>query len=177
MGNVRAIVLYYSISGGLDLKCNLLAILGLIFSLAIHGNAWAHGIGMQITQKGKSLIVEGYYDDNSPTSKAKVQLASKEGVEISSQAMNEKGIAKIEISGVGEFRITLDTGDGHLFRKVIRIAEAEISGEAILGGGPTRSQYTGKKTGLRVAIGLSLIGVLAVAIKVFWKPVSPQGSK
>lgn len=159
------------------MKCNLLALLGLIFSLAIHGNAWAHGVGMQITQKGKSLIVEGYYDDNSPTSKAKVQLASKEGVEILSQAMNEKGIAEIEIPGVGEFRITLDTGDGHLFRKVIRIAEAEISGEAILGGGPTRSQYTSKKTGLRIAIGLGLIGVVAVAFMVFWKPVSPQGSK
>jgi len=159
------------------LKCNLLALLGLIFSLAIHGNAWGHGVGMQITQKGKSLIVEGYYDDNSPTSKAKVQLASKEGVEILSQAMNEKGIAEIEIPGVGEFRITLDTGDGHLFRKVIRIAEAEISGEAILGGGPTRSQYTSKKTGLRIAIGLGLIGVVAVAFMVFWKPVSPQGSK
>jgi hypothetical protein len=161
----------------LELKCNFLALLGLVFSLVLHANVFAHGVGMQITQKGKSLIVEGYYEDNSPTSKAKVQLASKEGVEITTQAMNEKGMAEIQIPGVGEFRITLDTGDGHLFRKVIRISQTEISGESILGSGPNRKQYTGKNTGVRVAIGLGLIGILAIAIKIFWKPVSPQGSK
>lgn len=159
------------------MKCNLFAMLGLVISLAMHGTAWAHGVGVQITQKGKTLIVEGYYEDNLPTSRGKVQLASKEGLEITTRAMNENGVAEFAVPGVGEFRVTLDTGDGHLFRKVIRITEAEISGEAILSTGPTRKQYTENNTGVRVVIGLGLIAILAIAIKVFWKPVSIQGGK
>lgn len=155
-------------------KCAFVWLAGLMVCLLWQAEVLAHGAGLQITQQGKTLSIEGYYEDNSPTLNAKVTLASADGVVLATYPMDHQGLVKIPVPGLGKFQILLDTGDGHLMRKSILITEVETTQGKLLGDGPTRKEFTEKNLWLRALIGLALVAASALAVKWFWKPLQPS---
>ncbi len=139
--------------------------LSLLLSTIATNVATAHALGVQAKLKDGKILVEAYYDDDSPAIKTKIQIM-KGKEEIASRVTDEKGLCTFDAPAPGKYEIHADAGAGHRASTTITIPGAtpttEQKKETPISSGATREEFTGTPW-LKIGIGISAIGVLCVA--------------
>lgn len=129
--------------------------------LLLPGPLFAHGLGVQARTAAGAMIVEGYFDDDTPAAGAKLTIANARGEEVLAGVLDAAGSWRAALPAAGQYRITIDAGDGHLAHTTIRIEDRT---SATVSAGPSREEFT-RVPWLRIALGLALIAALFAAIR------------
>lgn len=134
--------------------------------------ARAHGVGVQCKLEGDKLIVEAYFDDNTPASDAKVSILNRSEETVGEGRTDVDGRWICATPGPGVYQVIVDAGGGHL-RKI----KVNIDGGVVTGDGPTREEFT-RVPWLKVILGVGVLGVISF---VFWlnrkRPASHSASE
>lgn len=134
--------------------------LTLLMTLLFAGPASAHGVFMDPRVQAGRVVVEAYFDDDTPTQDAKVTAVDQSGAVVAEGRTDDKGVWSFPAPPPGQYKLTLDDGTGH---RCTRTLTVEGSGESAADG-PPRSAVTGPGKWLAAAGGLLLIaGLTAVA--------------
>lgn len=138
----------------------------------------AHGIGAEAKLKGERVHVEGFFDDDTPASDAKVTVTGEDGKVVAEGKTDAKGQWSFPVPAAGKYRVAVDAGGGHLAKTTITIpARPAVTGthtsgtspssvpanqsepETVVSDGPTRAEVTGGRW-LKAGVGLAIIGLL-----------------
>ncbi|ADL12317.1 hypothetical protein [Acetohalobium arabaticum] len=87
--------------------------IALVIALILTLPAYAHRVISYSYVEGDSVVVEGAFDDGSPTKKAKVKVYNSSGKVINKGKTNAQGIYKFEVSKKDDLKIVLEAGMGH----------------------------------------------------------------
>jgi len=71
--------------------------------------AFGHGLNVEARHRGGKLVVIVQFDDGTPVKDGIVKLPVDQRVQT-----DDKGIATLEIPGVGKHVLSVDAGDGHV---------------------------------------------------------------
>jgi nickel transport protein len=116
--------------------------LGLV--LAVPAACLAHALGVQCKPEGDRILVEAYYDDNTPARRARVKVEDERGQTVLEGLTDEEGRFRFPRPAAGEYVVIVDDGAGH---------RAKVS---LNGRGPTREEFT-ETPWLKAVIGLLAI--------------------
>ena len=97
--------------------------LGLALCCVLHrpDTADAHAIGVQATLRGEAVLVEAYFDDDTPVRGARVTVAGPDDARVAEGRTDDSGTWSFAVPPPGEYRVTVDARDGHLKRTRITI--------------------------------------------------------
>jgi hypothetical protein len=137
-----------------------LAIILLFFAAA--SAAEAHGLYARAELRDHQLMIEAWFDDDTPAEKAKVKIISS-GTIFREGFTNEKGIWLIEPLPAGTYQIQVDAGAGH--RREIEFVMPD--GDTKISSGPTKNEvWWREKAG--ILIGFLILTLLVIAGKRFF---------
>lgn len=137
-------------------------------------SASAHGIGVEARLKGDRVLIEAFFDDDTPAADAKVAVTDDSGRQLTDGRTDLKGTWSFAAPPAGKYRVTVDAGAGHLAKTTFTIppkagipaASADSpEPEVIVSDGPTRATFTGPLKWVLAAIGLGLIAALAFVVR------------
>lgn len=132
--------------------------------------ASAHGIGIEARLKGGRVMIEAYFDDDSPAADAKVIVTDESGKTVVEGKSDNKGAWSFDAPLAGKYRASVDAGGGHLARttftippKVVSIPESTNTPpkEIVVSDGPTRASFTGPMKWVMAVVGLGILAMLA----------------
>jgi Carboxypeptidase regulatory-like domain len=139
--------------------------------LLVAAGAEAHALGIEVKRKVEKLIVEVYYDDDSPATDAKVVLTDESDRMIVEGRTDANGFWTVPTLPPGRYRIVADAGDGHLAKKRFDVsadattpAIAPTEG-AVVSDGPTRAETTGIRRWVLTGLGLATIALGTAALR------------
>src|SRR5437868_981986 len=93
-------------------RCLTLAILAVFFGGAqVHAHAL--GAGLRIDREKGRVHVEAFYDDDTPAANALVTVFDGNKETIAKGKTDAKGTWSFPCPPRGEYRVTVDAGDGH----------------------------------------------------------------
>ncbi len=123
--------------------------------LAAPSLACAHGVFHQVTQK-EAVLVSAEYDDGEPMSYAEVKITSPSGGKIAHQTgrTDRNGCFAFVPDCVGEWKVTIDGGMGHMVEAAVTVSEALLV-QKEEGAGRIFSKWQGTAVGLGVIFGLA----------------------
>lgn len=132
-------------------------------------NVYAHAVGIEAKQKGTQVVVEGYFDDNSPADDAKVTVEDETGTVIDQGKTDANGKWSFATPNPGKYKVKLDAGAGHRATTTLTITDPATkptveANEQTVSEGPTRGEFT-RTPWVKMAIGLALLGSIAM---LFW---------
>lgn len=146
---------------------------GLLTLLLLTGTADAHSVGGEARLRDGKVQVEGYFEDDTAATGAKVHVEDAAGKPVAEGRLDDKGRWSFPAPAPGRYRVIIDAGGGHRTRLSVRIPASasppapsrEAPGEEapVVSEGATREEHTHVPWG-RLGIGLALIAVLAVAV-------------
>jgi hypothetical protein len=90
----------------------LLVLVGLTF-LTAPPSAFAHKVDVSCELIKDKLVVEGFYDDDTPAIKAKVEILDAQEKLVANGMTDEKGRWSCPRPAAGKYEIRLDAGAGH----------------------------------------------------------------
>jgi hypothetical protein len=125
--------------------------------------ARAHAVGMACRVEGTRIVVEAFYDDDSPAVRAKVRVLDG-SQEVGTGLTDEKGVWSFARPAPGHYSVQLDAGAGHRATQTIEVppsAESPATPLAI-GAGASRQEFT-RFPWDRLLLGLLAIFALAGA--------------
>jgi hypothetical protein len=125
--------------------------------------ARAHAVGMACRIEGPHIVVEAFYDDDSPAVRAKVRVLDG-SQEVGNGLTDEKGVWSFARPAPGHYSVQLDAGAGHRATQTIKVppvAESPATPHA-LGNGASRQEFT-RFPWDRLLLGLLAIFALAGA--------------
>jgi hypothetical protein len=128
-----------------------------LFALAIlTPSACAHALGMECRIQGARVVVNAFYDDDSPAVRARVHVLDGDK-EIGNGSTDEQGSWSFARPAPGQYTVEVDAGAGHRKNESITVpaAVAPANVQAI-GNGPTRQEFT------RFPWDRLLLGLLAI---------------
>lgn len=118
--------------------------------------AHAHALGAEAELRDNQVVLEAYYDDDTPAVGATVQAFDSAQTLVAEGTTNERGVWSMPAPGAGRYTLIVDSGDGHRTRVRLTIPEATGSSPAI-SDGPSREEFT-RFPWLNVGVGFALIG-------------------
>ncbi len=130
---------------------------------------YAHAVGLQAKLKGETVVVEGYFDDDTPADDAKVTVEDETGKVVLEGKTDDKGVWSFPTPKPGKYKVKLDAGAGHRATTTFTIvdpAQATATDEQTVSEGPSRSEFT-QTPWAKIALGLGLIG--AVVLLWWWR--------
>ncbi len=153
--------------------------------LAAPGWAQAHAVGVEAKLQGHRVIVETFYDDDTPAVAAKVRVIGEDGAAVAEGKTDDKGRWSFPTPLPGKYQIAIDAGAGHRAKTTLTIPVREalppttsadrevIAGPhptsepgAVVSDGPTRDEMTGPQRWLMAGVGLVLIAALTALARV-----------
>lgn len=100
-------------------------------------NLFAHKILADCKLVGQDLIIQTYYEDDSPADYAKIQILHGSQILSEFQA-NSEGIGEVRLELQGEYRIRIEHY-GHLLIKSV-IVDADLGAKSLLDGEKTEKK-------------------------------------
>jgi len=149
-------------------------LLKFLFAIAVLAlvprSALAHGVGLNCKLHGDRVIVEAFYDDDSPAVRAQVRVLAAD-MEVANGLTDDKGIWSFARPSPGKYTIKLDAGAGHRAKDTITVpsdGESPTTAPQVIGDAPRRDEFTrfpvlGLLYGLLIIAGLAALFVLAAA--------------
>lgn len=132
-----------------------------------------HAVDVQCKVQGEHLVIEAYYDDDTPAQEAKVEVVDAAGTVVASGRTDDKGVLRLARPGHGTYTVRVDAGAGHRVKKSMTIGAAGVAPtptatsptppSVIVSEGPSREEAT-QFPWLRVGLGLGLIGVVCAVL-------------
>jgi hypothetical protein len=119
------------------------------------GFAFAHNIDFTWKSVGEQLLIEAFFDDDTPALAARVQILDEEGRIMASAVTDGQGKCTLPAPNPGKYHLVVDAGAGHRKERPIVIGDSSS-------GGVKRSDFT-RFPWVRIAIGLGVIGAVAGA--------------
>jgi hypothetical protein len=135
-------------------------------------SAIAHNVGLSCKLHGDRMIVEAFYDDDSPAVRAKVRVLAAD-VEVAGGLTDDKGAWSCARPAPGKYRIELDAGAGHHAKDAITVpsdGNAPTAAPQVIGDAPRREEFTrfpvlGLLYGLLIIAALAAVLLLAAAFR------------
>jgi hypothetical protein len=103
--------------------------------------AHAHAVGMECRITGANVVVEAFYDDDSPAVRARVRVLAGDK-EIATGLTDEKGIWSFACPPPGQYTVELDAGAGHRATESITVPPTVATPSVAIGNGSTRQEFT-----------------------------------
>jgi hypothetical protein len=132
-------------------------------------SAFAHALGVDCVLRNGKVVVEAFYDDDSPAQKSKVQVVNAKDEEIANGVTDEKGTWSFAAPPPGAYEVRVDAGAGHRAKKAINVPAPEPSDEpppaVTISTGPSRAEFT-RFPWLKVLIGVVVLGGVGAAFAV-----------
>lgn len=125
--------------------------------------ASAHALGAECKIRGERVEVEAYYDDNTPASKAKVQVLDSRKNRIADGRMDQHGKWSFPLPEPGRYQVVIDAGAGHKTKLDLTIPSAGAEEGATISEGPSRREFT-RFPLMKVGLGLAILGCFSLAI-------------
>jgi hypothetical protein len=123
--------------------------------------AAAHGVGIQASLRGDRVRIEGYFDDDTPTQAANVNITTlDDATTIAEGVTDETGVWSLPCPPPGRYRVVLDAGGGHLAKTTFTVPEHAVEGT--ISEGLDREWQTGGRRWLAIAVGLTFIGLFTL---------------
>jgi prepilin-type N-terminal cleavage/methylation domain-containing protein/prepilin-type processing-associated H-X9-DG protein len=143
--------------------------------------ASAHGIGVEAKLKGDRVAVEAFFDEDTPAADSKMAVTSEDGKVVAEGKADAKGMWSFPVPPAGKYRVSVDAGGGHLAKTTITIPPRPAAQstppsegtappaepEVVVSEGPTRSETTGWRRWLMAGVGVTVIGLLTLAFRLF----------
>jgi hypothetical protein len=141
--------------------------------------ARAHAIDLEWKQINDRIMVEAFFDDDTPARDALVTIVDDEKNVVASAKTDAQGKCSLR-APIGRYQIVVDAGAGHRKERPIRIVgtlppppeSKETPTPAVLSGGANRDEVTGFPWE-RAAIGCGVIALLAGAWWLSRRPKPP----
>jgi hypothetical protein len=158
----------------LSQTAHVLALLGVAawFTLAFPSVARAHAVGAEVKLKDGRVVIEVYYDDDTPGAEASVKVTDPSDKLVAEGKTDERGLWSFPAPLPGKYKVVVDAGAGHKSTISVTIPEpAEpktVQSEApaakgetpvTVSEGPSRSEFTGTMRYVWAAVGLAVIGI------------------
>lgn len=96
--------------------------IAMLFLLLARGSGMAHGLLATVNVQADRVLVTAFFDDDTPASKAKVQLFGSGEVPLAEARTNDTGVAELQIQlPAGEYRVVVNAGAGHRTEKRFQV--------------------------------------------------------
>ncbi len=138
--------------------------LGCLVGLA--AGADAHAIDLEVRLSAASVVVEVFYDDDSPAVGARVTVFDSDEHPVAEGRTDDRGAWTFPRPSPGVYRVVADAGDGHVGKKRFPLP-SESPVDAVVSDGPTRVETTGVRRWYLSAIGLAAIALGTIALRQF----------
>ncbi|OWK43199.1 hypothetical protein [Fimbriiglobus ruber] len=153
--------------------------------LLVPAVASAHAVGIEAKLKGERVVVEAYYDDDSPAADAKIAVTGENGQLVAEGKTDAKGVWSFPTPVGGKYQVAVNAGDGHSAKTSITIPPQASPNPAtttepstttipnpagddtakIVSDGPTRAETTGSRRWLMAVVGVGVIGLFTLAAR------------
>ena len=124
--------------------------------------AFAHALGVECKLKDGKVLVEAFYDDDTPAAKAKVEVVNAKDEVISKDMTDGEGRWSFTAPAPGKYEVRVDAGAGHRATTSITIPGAAAPEPVTSISENTRAEFTGVPW-LKMTIGFVTIGTLCGA--------------
>lgn len=84
-----------------------------------------HALDVQCTLQGEQLVIEAYYDDDTPAQGAKVEVFDAQGNMVSSGKTDNKGVIRLTRPKPGRYTVRVADGAGHRTKKEMTIGAGD----------------------------------------------------
>ena len=144
---------------------SFLAILAVAALLAAPQQGDAHALHVDCHLRGEKVVVEAYFDDDTPADKAKVRIVDAGGNEIAGGQTDAAGKWSMERPASGRYRVEVNAGGGHFAKQTMVIpGEGDIgAAPARVSEGPSR-QEAARMFWPKLAVGLGAIAGFGIAV-------------
>lgn len=140
--------------------------------MSLAGPVRAHGLGAEARLLDGKVVIQVYFDDDTPSQGAKVSARDLEGRSVWEGRTDLEGKAIFAAPSPGLYRVAIDAGAGH--RTGIRFTIPDQAGETgsldrspgdgqIVSEGKTREEFT-RLPLFRLAVGLAVIALAFLAL-------------
>lgn len=137
----------------------------------VPASARAHAVGLEWRFRGDQVVIDVFYDDDSPAVRAKVRVLDGDK-EIETGLTDEKGGWSFARPAPGRYTIDVDAGAGHTVRETIAVPQIGADTETTQKGDDgrrrdnfTRFPWVGLLLGLLIIAGLAGAFVLFAAFR------------
>ncbi len=139
--------------------------------------AEAHAVGVSAKLKDGKVLVEAYFDDDTPAADAKITVSDLAGMMVAEGKTDSKGVWSFPSPPPGKYKVAVDAGAGHRASDSIIIMSAPRPTEktspgypegtgagprpdelVVVSEGPSRSEFTGWQRFAGAAAGIIVIG-------------------
>lgn len=143
----------------------LSAIVALAAILVAPRCASAHALRVDCYLRAESVIVEAYFDDDTPADKAKVRIFDAGGNEIARGQTDADGKWSTHRLSPGRYRVEVDAGGGHFAKQSMEVpANGNVATAPIrITEGPSRPEAA-RMFWPKLMVGLGAIAGFAIAL-------------
>ena len=124
--------------------------------LALPATVSAHGLGADAKLADGRVVVEAYYDDDTPAADADVSVVDESWQSIAAGKTDTAGRWSFPAPPSGSYKVVVDAGAGHRAKVTLTVPAVPVE-SASLSDGPTRAAFTGPQKWLWAAVGLAMI--------------------
>lgn len=137
--------------------------------------ARAHDLGAEARLVAGHVLIEAYFDDDTPARDAKVTVTNADKQQIADGRTDSAGRWSFPAPGPGRYTATIDAGDGHKTIVAVTIP-AQRDTTAIVSDGPPRSEFT-KPRWIGLGVGMLLIAVTAIISRMYLRSKAASTGK
>jgi hypothetical protein len=127
--------------------------------------ALAHKLRFDVTQTGRDVRIEAYYDTDDKADGASVRVVTEAGELLYTGQTDHAGFYTFTAPADGKYKVTVDAGDGHQWSRRVVVPAPEFPDSPE----PTRAEVV-QIPYARLAFGVAIIAGLAVAA---WAALRP----
>jgi nickel transport protein len=118
--------------------------------------ASAHGLGAEAKLIDGRVVVEVFFDDDTPAPDADVTVTDAAGAEAAFGRTDAAGRWSFPAPPAGPYKVVVDAGAGHRAKLALTVPAAP-PGPATVSDGPTRAEFTGPQKWLLATAGVAAI--------------------
>jgi hypothetical protein len=153
-------------TGAIHRSRGMLVMLALMVLLGTPRIASAHALRVDCHLRGGEVLIEAYFDDDTPAGEAKVRVFDDKGSLIAEGRTNAAGRWSVARPKPGRYRVEVDAGGGHFTKQTMDVPAEIASGESApvrISEGPSR-QETAKMFWPKLMVGLGAIAGFGIAL-------------
>ena len=133
-----------------------------VVAVLMPARVFAHAVGVECKFKDGKVLVEAFYDDDTPAAKAKVEVVNAKDEIIAKDMTDNAGRWSFAAPAPGKYEVRVDAGAGHRATTSITIPGAATPEPVTSISENTRAGFTGVPW-LKMTIGFVTIGTLCGA--------------
>jgi hypothetical protein len=142
--------------------------------------ACAHALRVDCHLRGEEVLIEAYFDDDTPAGKAKVRVFDDSGTLVADGRTDAAGRWSVARPKPGRYRVEVDAGGGHFTKQTMDVPAEIASGETApirISEGPSR-QESAKMFWPKLIVGLGAIAGFGIALWIAARrKKAPHGSE